>query len=112
MPFFLSSFFHHSDHPMSCAALFPLPSEWEFFESEEINIIKCVDVVAEEGHVEKNAIVRTIEAWQLEVKLTNGEGLICISWAVILFPLQNCWLNSHLSKYKKLCMSCQIFHRS
>ena len=64
-------------------ALFPLPSKWKFLKGEVINIIKCLDVVAEEGHVRKKAIVRTIKAQWLEVKFTNGEGLIHISWAAV-----------------------------
>lgn len=85
MPFFLSSLMHQSDHPKIRRAIFPPPSEWEFFEGEEISIVesgivKSSSIFFEKGHLKKNGIIKVVEGQLLEVELTNGEGLIRIPW--------------------------------
>ena len=81
MLLFLSSLMCQSDHSKISAAVFPLLSKWKFFEGKKINIVECVDAVfAEEGHVGKKVITKTVNTQFLKVELTNGEGLIHIPW--------------------------------
>ena len=80
MPYFLSSLLRLSDHPKILEAIFPAPTGWEFFEGEDIDIVKSPDLLAEYRHEEKKATIKVVGAQRLEVELVNGEGSVCIPW--------------------------------
>jgi hypothetical protein len=79
MPLRLFTLFRESGHPKLIASerSFPRPSEWEFVEGEEVQVLpRVIDYAS----TVKNGIIKHILDDSVEVDLASEEGIVSVPW--------------------------------